>query len=143
MSTVFPKLLSEIKNMYLNSLACIRVKKGESKCFRIYSGVKQGCIMSLWFFNVYMNAMMKEVKIGMGRMEMLFLEKGRECRLPGLLYVDDLILCGKSEQDLEVMVEHFVEVCRKRGLKVNANKSKVMVLGREERLECEISLDGG
>ena len=29
---------------------------------------------------------------------------------------------------------HFVEVCR-RGLKVNAGKNKVMVLGREERLE--------
>ena len=35
----------------------------------------------------------------------------------------------------------LVEVCR-RGLKVNAGKSKVLVLNGEEGLECEISLDG-
>ena len=31
------------------------------------------------------------------------------------------------------MVGHFVEVCRRRDLKVNEGKSKVMVLGGEER----------
>ena len=45
-----------------------------------------------------------------------------------------MVLCGESE-DLKMMVERFVEVCRRRGLKVNANKSKVMVLSGEERLE--------
>ena len=50
-------------------------------------------------------------------------------RLPSLLYTDDLALCGESEEDLRVMVGCFAEVCRRRGLKVNAGKSKVMVLG--------------
>ena len=31
---------------------------------------------------------------------------------------------------------------RERGLKVNADKSKVMVLGGEEGLGCEIRVDG-
>ena len=44
--------------------------------------------------------------------------------LPSLLYADDL------EEDLRVMVGWFVEVCRRRGLKLNACKSKVMVLNR-------------
>ena len=35
----------------------------------------------------------------------------------------------------------FVEVCRRRGLKVNAVKSKVMMLGGEERLQCEVCVD--
>ena len=35
-----------------------------------------------------------------------------------------------------MMVGQFVEVCRRRGLKVNAGKSKVMVLNGEEGLEC-------
>ena len=30
----------------------------------------------------------------------------------------------------------------RRGLKVNAGKSKVMVLGGEEGLECEVCVDG-
>ena len=36
---------------------------------------------------------------------------------------------------------HFVEVCR-RGLEVNAGKSKVMVLAGGEGLECEVCVDG-
>ena len=36
-----------------------------------------------------------------------------------------------------MMVGRFAEVCRRRELEVNAGKSKVMVLNREERLERE------
>ena len=39
-------------------------------------------------------------------------------------------------------MKSFVEVCRKRGLKVNASKNKVMMLGGEEGLECEACVDG-
>ena len=58
------------------------------------------------------------------------------------MYADDLVLCGESEEDLRVMVGRFAEVCRKRGLKVNAGKSKVMVPNGEEGLECEVRVDG-
>ena len=57
------KLLSGIKNMYVDSSACVRIKGGESEQFRIYSGVRQGCIMSPWLFNVFMDEVMKEVKM--------------------------------------------------------------------------------
>ena len=50
--------------MYVNSLACVRVIGGENEWFKIYSGVRQGCIMSPLLFNVYMDALMKEVKRG-------------------------------------------------------------------------------
>ena len=36
----------------------------------------------------------------------------------------------------------FAEVCRRRQLKVNADKSKVMVLNGEEGLEYEVHVDG-
>ena len=39
------KLLNEIKSMLVNTLACVRIKNGESEC-RIDSGVRQGYIMS-------------------------------------------------------------------------------------------------
>ena len=41
-----------------------------------------------------------------------------------------------------MMVGQFAEVCRRRGLKVNAGKSKVMVLNGDEGLECEVQVDG-
>ena len=59
--------------------------------------------------------------------------------MPGFLYVDDLPLYGEFE-DLRTMVKLFVEVCR-RGLKVNAGKSKVMLLGGKDGMKCEVYMD--
>ena len=40
MHDVGSKLLNNIKSVYINSLSCVRVKGGESRCFRIDSGVR-------------------------------------------------------------------------------------------------------
>ena len=61
------KLLSGIKSMYVDSLACVRIKGGESEQFWIDSGVIQGCIMSPRLINVYMDGVMKEVRWGWER----------------------------------------------------------------------------
>ena len=53
---------------------------------------------------------MKEVKVLMGRMGVIFWEEGGEWRLPGLLCADDLVLCGKLEEDRRAIAEHFVGV---------------------------------
>ena len=45
----------------------VRGMKGEGECLRIDSGVNQRCIISPWLLNVYLGALMKEVKMGMGR----------------------------------------------------------------------------
>ena len=56
--------------------------------------------MSPWLLNVYMDRVMKEVKMRMERRE--------ESWLPGLLYAGDLVLCGESEQNLRAVVGSFV-----------------------------------
>ena len=61
-----------------------------------------------WLFNVYIDAVMKEVKMGMGRRGVRFQEEGREWRLPGLLYAGDLVLCGELEEKLRAKVGCFV-----------------------------------
>ena len=92
--------------------------------FRTDSGVRQGCIISLWLFNVYMDAVMKDMKMGMGRRG----ESGDY--LVSCIKVN--WLCGELEENLRAMVGWFVDVSTRRGLKVNAGKSKVMVLNGEE-----------
>ena len=82
--------MNVIKSIYVDILACVRVKGGEKECFRIDSGVRQGCIMSPCLFNIYMDSVSDEGNRG-----------------------------------------RFFEVCRRRGLKVNAGKRKVMLLDRE------------
>ena len=57
-------------------------------------GVRQGCIKPLWLFNVYMKGVMKGVKLGMGRRGGI--PGGWErVEMPGLLYADELVLCGE------------------------------------------------
>ena len=58
------------------------------------------------------------------------------------MYADDLVLYGKLEEDLKVMVGHFVKVCRKKCMKFNTDMSKVMALDGEERFKCVICVDG-
>ena len=75
--------------MYVKILACVKVKGYESDVFRIDSGVRQVCIMPLWFFSAYMEVVMKEVKTEMGMRGLRFQEERREWILPGFLYVND------------------------------------------------------
>ena len=78
----------------------------------------------------------------MGRTGLRLLEEGREWKLPGLLCADYSLLYGESVEDLRGRVGPFVEGCRKKGLKVNANKTKVMVLNGEDGKVCEVFIDG-
>ena len=64
MYDVGDKPLNRIKSKYVDSSACVRIKGGVSEQFRIDSGVRQGCIMSPWLFNVYMDGVMKKGKEG-------------------------------------------------------------------------------
>ena len=98
--------------------------------------------MPLWLFNAYMDGVMKEVEMGMERRGVRFLEDGREWRLAGLLYADDLVLRGESEKELRAMVGRFAEVSRRRGMKVDAGKIKVVKLNGEEGMKCEVHVDG-
>ena len=74
MNNVGGKLLNGTNSLCVSSLGCVSVKGCEIRCFRIESDVRQSFIMSPWLFNVYMGAMVKEVKMRMGRMEVRFLE---------------------------------------------------------------------
>ena len=49
------------------------------------------------------------------------MEEGREWRLPGLLYANNLVLCSESEKDLKVILGCFVQEFQRRGLKVNVD----------------------
>ena len=48
------------------------------------------------------------------------------------LYADDFLLCDESEEDLKIMVGRIVKVSKRSGLRVNADNSKLMVIGKEE-----------
>src|SRR5678816_1841837 len=69
------------------------------------------------------------------------MENGDEWRVLYLLYADDLVLYGESEESLRGLEERFYRVCKRMDLKVNVDKSKVVVV-REDSPRCEVMLDG-
>ena len=62
MYDVGSKVQNGIKRMYVNNME-VRV----SRLGLVDSSIKQGYFMSPWLFNVYMDGVMKEVKIRIGR----------------------------------------------------------------------------
>ena len=60
-----------------------------------------------------------------------------------LLFADDTVLVAESKKKLERLVEEFGRVCRRRKLKVNLAKSKVMRYARYGNVgEMNIMMDG-
>ncbi len=55
------------------------------------------------------------------------------------LFADDTVVLAESEGDLKRVVNGFYSVCKKRKLKMNAGKSKVMVFERREEEEVDFN----
>ena len=56
------QLLKAVQSFYTKRKACVRVSSEESEWFEVYGGLKQGYVMSLWLFNLFMDGLIKKVK---------------------------------------------------------------------------------
>ena len=54
------KLLKAVQCFYIDSRACVRMGNDVSEWFPVNVGLRQGCVMSLWLFNVYMDGAVRE-----------------------------------------------------------------------------------
>ena len=92
------KLLSGINSIYANSLAYVTVKGSKTEDFRIDSDMRQGCIMFPWHFNVYMDAVMEEAKMGLGKRGVRIQEEGIErSRLASCMQMTWLCVVGRRK----------------------------------------------
>ena len=82
--------------------------------------------MSPWLFNLFMDAVMKEVREKAGDVDVTLWDERRsiECKVDWLMFADDTVLLGDSEEKLERLVQEFGRVCLRRRLLVNETKSK-------------------
>ena len=46
------KLLKAVQSFFVDSRACVRVGSDVSEWFPVTVGLRQGCVMSPWLFNV-------------------------------------------------------------------------------------------
>ena len=126
------KLLNAVQSLYERSEACVRVCREESEWFEVSVGLRQGCVMSPWLFNLFMDGVMKEVRERTEDVGVTLWDTRRnvEWRVEWLMFADDTVLVGDSEEKLNRLVQEFGRVCQRRKLTVNECKSKVMQIGK-------------
>ncbi len=57
------KFLEGIRSFYENASASVLVNRELSESFSVKVSVRQGCVMSPWLCNIYMDGCIREVKV--------------------------------------------------------------------------------
>ena len=87
--------------------------------------VKQGCILSLCLFNLYVEYIMWNA--GLDEAQAGIKIAGRNSN--NLRYADDITLMAESEKELKSLLMKVKEESEKVGLKLNIQNSKIMASG--------------
>ena len=85
------KLLRAIQALYDRGMARVKVGQSKSEMFHVHKGVRQGCTLSPWLFNVFIAKAAREanqdftsgVKLSTGELEVL-------------MFVDDMVVLAGS-----------------------------------------------
>ena len=93
-----------------------------SEPFTCNTGVRQGECLSPFLFTMYVNDLEAELAIK----GILGINTGM-INLCILLYADDIILFGKTPEELQNALEVLEEYCKRWKLIINTNKTKAMV----------------
>ena len=76
-----------------------------SEWFPVNVGLRQGCVMSPWLFNVYMDNVVREVYVRvLGKGLELLSANGIRFEINQLLFADDTALVVDSEEKLCILV---------------------------------------
>ena len=88
-------------SFYVDSKKYVRVGNDVSEWFPVNVGLRQGCVMSPWLFNVYMDGVVREVNVRvLGKRQELLIANGGRFEINQLLFADDTALVADSEEKL-------------------------------------------
>ena len=113
-----------MRNLYAGQEATVKTGHGKTDCFQIGKGVRQGCILSPCFFNLYAEYIMRNA--GLEEAQAGIKIAGRNIR--NLRYADDTLM-PESKEELKSLLMKVKEESEKVGLKFNIQKTKIMVSG--------------
>ena len=112
-----------LKNLYAGQEATVRTGHGTTDWFQIGKGVYQGCMLSPCLFNFYAKYIIRNS--GLEEAQAGIKIAGRN--INNLRYADDMTLMADSEEELKSLLMKVKEESEKVGLKLNIQKTKIMV----------------
>ena len=113
-----------LRNLYAGQEAAVRIGHGTTDWSQIGKGVCQGCILSPCLFNIYVEYIMRNG--GLEETQAGIKIAGRN--INNLSYADDTTLMAESKE-LKSILMKVKEESEKVGLKLNIQKTKIMVSG--------------
>ena len=115
-------LICLLRNLYAGQEATVRTGHGTTDQFQIGKGVRQGCILSSYLFNLYAEYIMRNA--GLDEAQAWIKNTGRN--INNLIYVDDTTLMAESEEEQKSLLMKVKEESKKAGLELNIQKTKIM-----------------
>ena len=110
--------------MYAGQEATVRTGHGTTDQFKSGKGVHQGCILSPCLFNLYAEYIMRNAGLDEAQAGIKTVRRN----IKKLRYADDTTIMAKSEE-LKSLLMKVKEESEKVGLKLNTQKTKIMVSG--------------
>ena len=112
-----------LRNLFVGQEATVRTGHGTTDWFQIGKGVRQGCILSPCLFNLYAEYIMRNV--GLEEAQAGIKIAGRN--INNLRYADDTTFIAETEEELKSFLMKVKEESEKIGLKLNIQKTMIMV----------------
>ena len=112
-------------NRYAGQEATVRTGHGTTDWFQIAKGVRQGYILSPCLFNFYEEYIMRNVRRDEAQAGIKI--SGRN--INNLRYADDTTFMAESKEELTRLLVKVKTESEKAGLKLNTDKTKIMVSG--------------
>ncbi|XP_071479245.1 uncharacterized protein, partial [Diadema antillarum] len=131
---LFNKIWLQNKCPRTGAKGCIRTSNSYTDHFSIFSGVRQGCILSALLFLLTVDFVMRKAMN-----KATFGVKWNDNRLTDLDFADDLALLGDTAQSLQEMTESLTETAAKVGLRVGSEKTKVMSIHDERPMNLQMN----
>ena len=114
-----------LRNLYAGQKAIVRTGHGTTDWFQIGKGVRQGCILSPFFFNFYAEHIMRNPGLEEAQAGIKIARRN----INNLRYADDTTLMAESEEELKSLLMKMKEESEKVDLKLNIQKMKIMASG--------------
>jgi hypothetical protein len=113
-----------ISFMYENQYACVKYKNSLSNSWNIKNGVRQGGVLSPFFFSCYIDEILEKISTS-GKGTKLGLSYSNI-----IAYADDLVLISPSVEGLQFLLNLANNETNLIGLKFNPKKCAIMKFGR-------------
>ena len=114
-----------LRTLYAGQEATIKTGHGTTDWFQIGKGLRQGCILSPYLFNLYVEYIMRNTGLEEAQDGIKIARRN----ISNLRYADDTTIMAESEEELKSLLMKVKEESEKVGLKLNIQKMKIMASG--------------